>query len=862
MSKRVRRLFLGFKPDNYKLKLSIDHEHLTFSGMVTIEGKKVGRPSKRLTFHQKGLKFKSASVTHHDKKGDSTPDIVRINTHDSYNEVRLHTNQELYSGKYTVTIEFEGKITDSMQGIYPCYFESEGAKQHLVATQFESHHAREAFPCIDEPEAKATFDLELMTLNGLTALSNMPLKQQTINQHTSTVFETTPIMSTYLLAFVVGNIHCVQAETKRGVVVSTWGSAAQPSNSLKFANAEAVKVLDYFETYFDTPFPLPKCDQIALPDFESGAMENWGLITYREIALLTDPDNRSLSSEQYVAMVIAHELSHQWFGNLVTMKWWDDLWLNESFASIMEHVALADLHPDWEQWEQYVSSDVIACSNRDIYPDVQPIRADVRHPDEIGTLFDPAIVYAKGGRLIKMLIDYIGVDDFRLGLKRYFDKHAYQNTTRDDLWAVLSEATGKDIAGFMNPWIEQSGMPLLQVDRPSATTLSLSQSRFMITDETEDNKQSNAKWPIPLLTSKPVSIEIFSDNNITLDYAAETPLFNSHGSGHYLINYLDKTDKERIAGALVNASIPSESRINTLNDMLLLSRRGDVSLVDILNIVKDCAQEPRDAVWALICQSVGLANMLTEGDDKSEKFLNMLRVDLARETYARLEWEDMPSDDPNTNHLRQTMISLMIGGEDPETIDRCINTFNLAPNIQSLPAEQRGMIIGAVVRHDPNVNIDKLLDTYQQTNDPDIQLSISAAVCRTKNPDTIDMIIVKALGKNGLARPQDVFRWYAYLMRNRYSREAAWNWLTTEWSRLIEMFGNSKNLDYFVNYSAGPMSTDSWHQKFSEFFDPQLDNISLERNIRIAHTEIQGRIAWRARDEDNITKWLASEYAK
>jgi len=206
------------------------------------------------------------------------------------------------------------------------------------------------------------------------------------------------------------------------------------------------------------------------------------------------------------------------------------------------------------------------------------------------------------------------------------------------------------------------------------------------------------------------------------------------------------------------------------------------------------------------------------------------------------------------------MINLMIGGEDPETIDRCINTFNLAPNIQSLPAEQRGMIIGAVVRHDPNVKIDNLLDTYQMTSDPDIQLSISVALCRSKNPDHIETIFQKALSKNGIVRPQDIFRWFAYLMRNRYSRNTAWEWLIEEWPRLTKTFGNSKNLDYFVNYSSGPMSTDTWHQKFSEFFDPQLNNIALERNIRIAHTEIEGRIKWRKRDEDKIKKWLADKH--
>lgn len=858
MNTRVKRLIEGFNPTNYKLTLNLDHDKLLFSGKVTIRGQKTSRPSQRITFHQKGLKISNAQIAKHDKKGDYNYQVTRINNHDSYNEVRLHADQTLFPGNYTVTMEFSGVITSAMQGIYPCYFESDGQKQHLVATQFESHHAREAFPCIDEPEAKATFDLTLITPGSMVALSNTPVKSQTSQDQQTTTFETTPRMSTYLLAFVVGNLHCVEATTKNGILMRTWGTAAQASQSLQFANDEAVRVIDFFEDYFATPFPLAKCDQVALPDFESGAMENWGLITYREIALLTNPDNRSLSSEQYVAMVIAHELSHQWFGNLVTMKWWDDLWLNESFASIMEHVALAKLHPEWEQWEQYTSSDVLSCSNRDIYPDVQSIRCDVRHPDEINTLFDPAIVYAKGGRLIKMLIDYIGEDDFREGLKLYFDKHAYSNTTRDDLWNALQTASNKDIAALMNPWIEQSGMPLLTVDHHD-DKLSLSQERFLITDNGLVTDEQNHTWPIPLLASQELPINILGDTSADLTIAGEVPIFNQYGSGHYLVKYANTQDQARIINAVKERTVPSQSRINILNDMLLMARRGDISLTSILDLINQCGGEPRDAVWALICQTIGLSDMLTEGNDSTKAQINRLKVSLAQNPHSKLGWDDKPDDDPNTKHLRQTMLSLMIGGEDQQTIDKCIQLYNSAKNIEALPAEQRGLIIGAVVRHDPDVNIDQLINSYKQSPDPDIQTSISSALCSARNADHIDQIIEKALGADGFVRPQDIFRWYAYLIRNRYSREAAWRWLTTSWDRLLTVFGNSKNLDYFVVYSAGPLSTEAGHKQFGDFFDPMLDNISLSRNIRIAHTEILGRIVWRQREETAISKW-ATKY--
>ena len=309
-------------------------------------------------------------------------------------------------------------------------------------------------------------------------------------------------MSSYLLAWVIGDVHNVEGKTKDGIKVRSWASSAQPKEFLNFANEEAIKILEFYEQYFDTPFPLKKLDQVALPDFEVGAMENWGLITYREAAMLADPSNRSVSGEQYIAMVVAHELSHQWFGNLVTMKWWDDLWLNESFASIIEHIALDNLHPDWHQWETFASYDVLAASNRDNYPDVQPVSIGINHPDEIHTIFDGAIVYAKGARLLKMLFDYIGEDTMRTSLKNYFAKYAYKNTTRANLWDEITEVSGINIDELMTPWLVKSGMPVLEVNRKNSR-IDISQHRFLL-----DGDDEESIWPVPLLSDTKLPVDI------------------------------------------------------------------------------------------------------------------------------------------------------------------------------------------------------------------------------------------------------------------------------------------------------------------------------------------------------------------
>ncbi|TXG77402.1 M1 family peptidase [Patescibacteria group bacterium] len=852
MSKSVTRLFAQFRPKTYRLELDVDAENLTFTGVVTITGQKHGRPSQRLTFHQRDLKITSAHVTHHGKKDTQDVPIDRINTQNKLHEVRLHSPAMLYPGEYTIVMKFNGRITEHMNGMYPCHFTHGGKRKTIIATQFESHHAREVFPCIDEPEAKATFDLQLTSPAGQPALSNMPIASETTTgERKTTVFETSPRMSSYLLAFAFGDIHCVEGKTEGGVAIRTWGSTAQPKKFLSYANDEAIRVLDFFESYFDTPFPLEKCDQLALPDFDSGAMENWGLITYREIALLADPDNRSLSGEQYVSMVVAHELSHQWFGNLVTMKWWDDLWLNESFASLMEHVALDALHPEWRQWESYVTSDVLSCSNRDIYQEVQPVRVDVRHPDEISTLFDPAIVYSKGGHLLRMLMDYIGEAAFRAGLKAYFAKHAYSNTVGNDLWAALGEASGKDIKSFMNPWLEQSGSPLLTVTRPTEDVLYLTQERFLL-----DGEDKQSQWSIPLLASKPLPVETLDARSAEVPYAQPTPIFNAAAAGHYLVEYGDDADQERVNHAVATRSIPAESRMNILNDMSLLVRRGDKSAVDLLQLVRQCADEDREAVWALLNRAIGFAAQLTEGNDDADQSLKIIQYQLANTWHKKLGWEDQDSDDPNTKHLRQTMLSLMVGAEDAGALKTAVQKFDAAKTLDSLPSEQRGLIIGAKVRHDPDVDIDALLEAYKASHNPDVQMAIATGLSRSKNPDTIAHIIESAIGPDGFVRPQDVFRWFAYLMRSRYTREAAWNWLITSWDRLETAFGSSKSFDYFVVYAAMPINTPEWEQRFHQFFETKLGNILLTRNIKIAYKEIAARVDWRKRDEAELLTYL------
>ncbi|MEX2014838.1 MAG: M1 family metallopeptidase [Candidatus Saccharimonadales bacterium] len=864
MGKSAPRLAESFKPENYKLSIEIDSKKMCFKGTVVIEGQKIGRPAKRITFHQKDLKIISANVIKQGKSGEEAVDLARINSHKSFDEVRLHSSSMFYPGKYTVEIKFSGRITEQMHGLYPCNYRHGGKNKKLFATQFESHHAREVFPCIDEPEAKATFDLSLFTPVGETVLSNTPVleqkevdslplivnrkKQKTTNKKLQTSFETTPVMSTYLLAFAVGEIHCVKSKTKDGIEVSSWATVAQDKTHLEYANKEAVDVLEFFTDYFKTPFPLKKLDQIALPDFDSMAMENWGLITYREIGLLADPVNRSQSGEQLISLVVSHEISHQWFGNLVTMKWWDDLWLNESFASIMEYVCLDALHPDWHMWENFAEADMIAASNRDVTSNVQAVKTKVNHPDELFTLFDPSIVYAKGARLIKMMYDFIGEEAIRTGLKSYFKEFAYKNTVSDDLWRLFSKTSGQDVKELMDPWLTQSGMPLLNISR-NGSKLNVVQKRFLL-DENND-KQT---WPIPLLANKKLPVNLMQEEKLTLELDKDEPVvFNRSGSTHAVVNYESDKDKKYLQKVTSTRKIDSVGRMNLFNDAYLLSRHGSESLSETLELVENCASEDRDSVWQLMLRPLGAAKLFLEGDEKSEQTIKQIKLKLSKQHFKNLGWDDRKSDSPNTKALRVTMTALMLQSEDNAVVEEALSRYKKAAAIAELPSEQRSLILATAVKN-KKADLDKVFEEYVSTNSSDVQRSITAGLTTAKDTESIKKILEKSIGKDEVVRVQDIPMWFAYLMRNQYSRESAWEWLVKSWPELTKKFDGNKSLDRFVIYSAGPLCTTDYEKKFSNFFDGKSKEVAIGRPITIAKGEIKARVAWRERELSSLKK--------
>ena len=848
MGKKVTRLFQQFQPENYSLKLHPNPSAMTFSGTVTVRGRKVGRPSKRLTFHQKGLKITSATLTKRDKNGTSEVPLSRINNQDSFDEVRLHSDGLIYPGEYTVVMEFSGEITRSMNGIYPCYFKHNGKEKKLIATQFESHHAREAFPCIDEPEAKAVFDLTLTTPAGETVISNTPIKSQTqkgANQVTA--FEATPKMSTYLLAFVFGELGYREATTKEGVLVRCY---ATPDNVAftDFALDCAVKTLEFYNEYFAIPYPLPKCDFVALPDFANGAMENWGCITFREQVMLVDPKNTSLHLKQYVANVIAHELTHQWFGNLVTMRWWTDLWLNESFASWMSWLAVDELFPDWKVWTQFIVEEQGLALKLDALENTHPIEVEVNSPGEIRTIFD-AISYEKGASILLMLHHYLGSDDFRDGLRVYLKRHAYGNTDTVDLWAALAEVSKKPVAEFMGAWTTTSGYPIIRanlaIDKPE-----LSQERFYLNPKA--SKESTI-WPIPLLPSEDIGITTLEkrEQSLKVSNISGGCVLNHNRTGFFRVIY-DSAHLQNLSNAVQSGSLNELDRLGILGDAFEAAKAGYGSSVDAFKLLAAFAHEDSSVVWDVITSAITNVRIVMD-DDEIRAGLKPLIRSLVAEQLERLGWEEKDSDSHFDKLLRPTILGLASYAEESAVVNEALARFDAMKLPEDVHPDIRSVVYGTVARKGGDAAFDKMIAMHNTSTNSEERVTLSGALTAFEKPELIDRAL--EMIKTDDVRMQDASYWLAYSFMNRHARKRTWQWLTKNWDWLEKNMGSEPSFFRLPNYAGRGFSDASFLPEFKKFFDAHMSP-AFDRPVKQAIETIEWQAAWKARDLKGLKDYL------
>ena len=828
--KTVEHFIEKFIPENYNIFLDVNRQEKTFSGNVAISGEALDNV---ISFHQKNLIIASILLDNQSLEF----------TIDNNNEA-IHVELP-ETGTMTLVIEFSGKITDNMTGIYPSYYTVDGEKKEVIATQFESHFAREAFPCVDEPEAKATFDLSIKfdQSEGEIVLSNMPEVDAERRKETGLwTFDTTPRMSSYLLAFALGDLQGKTAKTKNGTEVGVFSTKAHALKSLDFALDIAVRVIDFYEDYYGVKYPIPLSYHVALPDFSAGAMENWGLVTYREVYLLVD-DNSTVKSRQNVALVVAHELAHQWFGNLVTMKWWDDLWLNESFANMMEYVSVDAIEPSWNIFEDFQTAGLPLALQRDATDGVQSVHVEVKHPDEINTLFDPAIVYAKGSRLMHMLRRWLGDNDFRAGLKSYFEKHQYGNTIGRNLWEALSSASGKDVAAFMDAWLEQPGYPVVTAEVVN-DTLILSQKQFFIGESVDANRI----WPIPLNSNWKGLPDTLTDERLEIPNYSQLVAenegafrLNTENTAHYITNYKG----ELLTSVLEQLTeLDTVSKLQVIQERRLLAESGDISYAELIPLLTKLSDETSYLVAEAISQVVdGLDVFLTEGSQAQLQFKALISR-LMQKNYDRLGFEPQTGESDEDEMVRQNMISLMLYADNKDAVIKAETIFHqYKDNIEAIPASIRLSVLANQMKHAETEELVSLyLDTYVKTNDGNFRRQLASALSNTKSEATVDRIL-NVLKNKDVVKPQDLaMSWYRPFLAKDFTQGAFWTWARENWSWIQSALGGDMSFDKFVIYPANAFKTAERLEEYKVFFKPQLDDMAISRNITMGIKEISARL--------------------
>ncbi|MDR0397997.1 MAG: M1 family metallopeptidase [Candidatus Nomurabacteria bacterium] len=848
------RLVKYFVPKNYKLLLEIDKTQHKVLGVVNVTGEAMATTIK---LHTKDLDINRLTVCSEKKRAHKfTQDGDELTIYD------------VRPGETTVTIEYEFELTDSMHGAYLSTYQLNGKTETIIATQFESHYAREVFPCIDEPEAKAVFDLTITTPDTEdTVVSNMPVLTEvvepvksvkSVKSRVKTVktvhFTPTPRMSTYLLAFCVGKFQRLSGKTKSGIDVSIYATPAQNPESLILALDIATRCLDFYEEYFDVPYPLPKCDHLGLPDLEAAAMENWGLITCREACLLADPQLTPLEAKRLLVTVIAHELAHMWFGNLVTMRWWDDLWLNESFATVMEYVAVNAIEPTWQIWKDFDTSYMVSSLRRDAMDGVQPVYQDVNHPDEIQALFDPSIVYGKGACLMRMLMHMISEEDLRKGLRAYFEKHAYQNTEGSDLWAALSVAAGIDVGDFMNWWIDRPGYPVVKVELELGK-ITLTQQRFTL------GSAPQLTYPIPLdsnLDFMPKILDItrsvVEDKSITLGTVVR---LNQSGTGQFITSY----DAPSFTNLLNSVDITdSLACFRIMTEQTLLANAGLASTLQIFELLEKFAESSDDGVWSGISLALRDMSWFVEIDTPEYEAFKKYRCKLAEVQYKRLGWQPRPTDTDKDVALRSLVAGLMIAGGSDEVVGQAVATYDAAESLETIDQNLRCLVLTAKVRYDETPElIDKLINQYHTTPSSDIRNDIGVALCSSKNPVTIKKLLNVSLDKT-IVRLQDTAHWLVHLMRNRRFTATAWKFYRQNWSWFERELGGDKHYANFPRYMAATLYTRQQLHEYEDFFGPKSAEPALARNINVGIKEIRDRVQYIAKEAPTARRYLLKQF--
>ncbi|KAK7202520.1 peptidase family M1-domain-containing protein [Myxozyma melibiosi] len=872
------------KPTHYSLLIyDLDFSAFTFKGAVKIDVDVLEKAAE-IKLNVREIDVIKAAVSLELNKTTSEIAVSSIDTDTKAEVVTLTLAEPIptEAARAAITIEFAGTMNDKMAGFYRSkYTDADGKEAYMYSTQFEATDARRAFPCFDEPALKATFDFAITIPEEWTALSNMPevssktpedgKKAGTAGTKLKTVtFATTPVMSTYLLAWALGDFEYVEAFTDRlydgkKIPVRVYTTKGIVKQGL-YALEDARKIVDYFSSIFEIDYMLPKVDLLAVHEFSHGAMENWGLITYRTTALLFDPETSDAKYKNRVSYVVAHELAHQWFGNYVTMAWWNELWLNEGFATWVGWLAIDYLYPDWDVFGVFVSDSLQGALGLDSLRQSHPIEVPVKSALDIDQIFD-AISYLKGASSIRMISSHLGVKTFLKGVSTYLKEHAYGNATTKDLWDAVGRASGIDVNSIMSEWITKIGFPVVTVTE-SETGVSLRQDRFLAAGDVKP-EENDTQWWIPLgiftdsgSASAISGVSAFSNRETILTGLGPDDFYklNKNQTGVYRVNY----PPERLAklGRAID-KLSVTDKVGLVADASCMALAGLGSTAGIFELVDGMRNETSYIVWSEVFQRVAaLKSVWFEKVPESKAPLQAFTRSLVSPMVKRLGWEFKDSDDYLTVQLRVLLISAAGNAGDEEVVAEAKAQFAkyAAGDKSAIHPNLRRAVFSIVIGQEDATDeeaqavydvILKEVLTPSSVDGKEIALfAIGKASKEKLIKDDLDLLL------SGKVAVQDLHTLAASLASNSNARWLLWEFVKTNWETIYSlMSGNMVILDRFIKFTIAGFSSMKAYEDIEKFFADK-DTHGYERSVGQGLDIIKSNAAWVERDAAVVAGWL------
>ncbi len=756
-------------PKNYDLHFDLDFTNFEFTGaqQLLIE---VTETQSLLRLHCEDLEVHSLSLWSGEEQIQATHEL-------SEGELHVRPDQPLKAGQYRLDLKFVGTLNDDLAGFYRSrYIDLRGNEAYLATTQFEAPYARKAFPCFDEPLFKAPFTVTMTIPKHMIGVSNMPIVSEEVSEGRKTVrFAPTPPMSTYLLYMGAGDFDFIE-EKRDGRTIRIYGVNGKSSQG-RFALQFTADALEFFEQYSGLEYPLPKLDMLAIPDFAAGAMENWGACTFREVLLYVDEKTTSLPVKKRVAEVIAHELWHQWSGNLVTMKWWDDLWLNEAFATYQAFRAVDHFYPQWHIWDDFIDGDTKAAFGMDMLSSTHPIAVPVHTPNEIEEIFD-YISYGKGGSVLRMIEEYIGEEAFRKGVSAYLKAFVYGNATAEDLWETLEQNSGQPVKDVLISWVTKPGFPLLRATKENST-IHLSQKRFSA------GPTADEIWPVPLTWTGEGSFDekLFDTPECEIPAAPAFTKINKGQSGFYRTLY-DRTMYGELSRVVLAGQMHEYDRWGILNDLWACVLAGHASLDDLLKVMASFEAEEQVFVLrelASQCSEISLLLRIPEGGKALyERFFTPFAK--ALET---LGWQPKEGEEPHARQLRPIAISFLVHTGDDAVNREALSRAQRYLKSGDIDPDLRSACLGAASRKNTPELFNLVKKACEEKENIEEKMSLLGTMADFADPDLLLDYLNYSL--TDAVRRQDLRTVFARVANNPSCPDLFFGWVKDHWSTLGEL---------------------------------------------------------------------------